>query len=143
VPQGVRPSLLSEQLACTDSSVLITAKSRLRASKRTTTASALSFLRPAIVLYDDSSPSSLALSSAASALLDADLSNEERLPDFLIIAGTSLRIPGFKSLVKDVARAVKRQGGLCVMVNRESVGKEWEKVFDFHCSSFHPVLLRE
>lgn len=119
----------------------IAVQTRLRASKRTTTSSTLSFLRPAIVLYDDPSPSSLSLSSAASSLLDVDLSAPDpaHLPDFLLVAGTSLRIPGFKNLVKEVAKTARRRGGLCVMVNREGVGKEWEGVFDYHCALF--VLL--
>ncbi|GAA5865748.1 hypothetical protein JCM8547_002765 [Rhodosporidiobolus lusitaniae] len=105
------------------------AQTRERASKRTSTSPSLSFLRPAVVLYDDTSPSSHSLSSSASLLLDADLSSPSP-PDFLLVAGTSLRIPGFKGLVKECARSVKRRGGLRVMVNREGVGKEWEGVFD-------------
>ncbi|GAA6041115.1 hypothetical protein JCM8097_004120 [Rhodosporidiobolus ruineniae] len=119
------------------------AKTRMRASKRTTGRAGLAFLRPAVVLYDDTSFAAHSISFAVSALLDADLSSsssttsssfveQNNAPDLLLIAGTSLRIPGFKNLVKEVARAVKRRRGLCVMVNREAVGKEWEKVFDYH-----------
>lgn len=63
-------------------------------------------------------------------------------PACLVVAGTSLRIPGFRSLVKDLSRVVKRNGGWSILVNRENVGKEWDRFFDFHCTlSMLPELL--
>ncbi|GAA5924657.1 hypothetical protein JCM10213_000408 [Rhodosporidiobolus nylandii] len=112
------------------------AATRKRASKRTTSTSNLSFLRPAVLLYDDPTPSSLSTSAAVSSALDFDLSSAASPPDFLLVAGTTLRIPGFKGIVKEVSRAVRANGGTCVMVNRETVGnvKEWDGVFDYFCA---------
>ncbi|BGP16675.1 NAD-dependent deacetylase hst3 [Rhodosporidiobolus nylandii] len=79
---------------------------------------------------------------AVSSALDFDLSSAASPPDFLLVAGTTLRIPGFKGIVKEVSRAVRANGGTCVMVNRETVGnvKEWDGVFDYFCASVAPLL---
>ncbi|KAG0662144.1 hypothetical protein C6P46_003537 [Rhodotorula mucilaginosa] len=107
-----------------------TAQSRKLESKRAINPSQLAFLRPAIVLYDDPSFASSSAASHISSIADADLAAG---PTCLIVAGTSLRIPGFRSLVKDFSKAVRQQGGFCVLVNREAVSKEWNAVFDYHC----------
>ncbi|GAA5902577.1 hypothetical protein JCM6882_009321 [Rhodosporidiobolus microsporus] len=113
------------------------ARTRQRASKRIAAAPSRSFLRPAVILYDDPSSFALSTSSSVLSLLDSDLApashphTGKKPLDFLLVAGTSLKIPGFKSVVRECARAVKDEGGLCVMVNREVVGKEWEGVFDY------------
>ncbi|GAA5820682.1 hypothetical protein JCM11251_003110 [Rhodosporidiobolus azoricus] len=110
-------------------------QARLRAFKRVATTRSIPFLRPAIILYDDSSSFAHSTSCSVQCILEADLSPrgpKQNSLDFLLVAGTSLKIPGFKSLVKYCARAVKRQAGLCVIVNRETVGKEWEAIFDYH-----------
>ena len=117
--------------------VALTATSRRQRLKRTTSLSPLAFLRPAVVLYDDPHSSSSSSSSIIASLASTDLINE---PDLLLVAGTSLRIPGFKKLVKRFAARVKKGGGLRVLVNREPVGKEWDSVFDYHCAShLHPL----
>ncbi|GAA5958042.1 hypothetical protein JCM8115_001110 [Rhodotorula mucilaginosa] len=105
------------------------AQSRKLESKRAINPSQLAFLRPAIVLYDDPSFASSSAASHISSIADADLAAG---PTCLIVAGTSLRIPGFRSLVKDFSKAVRQQGGFCVLVNREAVSKEWNAVFDYH-----------
>jgi len=107
------------------------ANHRLSASKRPLPPSTLAFLRPALLLYDD--PSSLHSShlSSLSSLSSYDLTEGE--PDFLLVAGTSLQIPGFKHLVKEFAKAVKANGGICVLVNREPVAAIWDSVFDYEC----------
>ncbi|BGP72668.1 NAD-dependent deacetylase hst3 [Rhodotorula toruloides] len=105
------------------------AHSRLQRSKRLVPPSPLSFLRPSILLYDDPITSHSSLSSSISSLAASDLSAG---PDCLIVAGTSLRIPGFRRIVKDVARAVRARDGVCVFVNGEKVGREWDEVFDYH-----------
>lgn len=84
-----------------------------------------SFLRPAIVLYDELSAAALTIGTLAA----HDLSQE---PDLLLVFGTSLKIPGFKSLIKDFARAVRSNNGLCVLVNTEPVAREWDEIFDYH-----------
>ncbi|KPV75007.1 uncharacterized protein RHOBADRAFT_44522 [Rhodotorula graminis WP1] len=103
--------------------------SRRQRLKRATSLSPLAFLRPAVLLYDDPHSSTSSASDLIASLASADLANE---PDLLVVAGTSLRIPGFKKLVKRFAARVKKVGGLRVLVNREAVGKEWDGVFDYH-----------
>ncbi|GAA5833233.1 hypothetical protein JCM9279_001463 [Rhodotorula babjevae] len=102
--------------------------SRQQRLKRATSLSPLAFLRPAVLLYDDPHSSSSSASSLIASLASTDLASE---PDLLLVAGTSLRIPGFKKLVKRFAARVKKSGGLRVLVNRELVSKEWEGVFDY------------
>ncbi|GAA5906722.1 hypothetical protein JCM6882_003284 [Rhodosporidiobolus microsporus] len=85
-----------------------------------------SFLRPSITLYDEAPLSALTIGS----LSVSDLSSS---PDFMIVMGTSLKIPGFKKLVKEFGKAVKAKGGLRVLVNRDEMGgkAEWKDVFDY------------
>lgn len=46
--------------------------------------------------------------------------------------GTTLKIPGFKKLVKELSKAVRSRGGIAVFVNREEMpSKEWQSVFDY------------
>ncbi|TNY23562.1 DHS-like NAD/FAD-binding domain-containing protein [Rhodotorula diobovata] len=116
-----------ETVECTRCSARVTSR-RMR-SKRLTTVSPLAFLRPAVLLYDDPHSSSSSAASLIASLAAKDLAHE---PDLLLVAGTSLRIPGFAKLVKRFAGRVGRNGGLRVLVNRDGVGKEWEGVFDYH-----------
>ncbi|BGP48640.1 NAD-dependent deacetylase hst3 [Rhodotorula kratochvilovae] len=106
--------------------------SRHRRSKRAIPLPPLAFLRPAVLLYDDPHSSASSAASLIASLAASDLTHE---PDFFLVAGTSLRIPGFKKLVRRFAAGVRRNGGLCVLVNREAVGKEWESVFDYYVLS--------
>ncbi|KAM0750756.1 DHS-like NAD/FAD-binding domain-containing protein [Meredithblackwellia eburnea MCA 4105] len=86
-----------------------------------------SFLRPSITLYNE--PTFSSSSETISSLASHDLKSK---PDLVLVCGTTLKIPGFKTLVKDFARAAKERGGTVVFVNAEKVGgKEWEDVFDF------------
>ncbi|ORY84120.1 DHS-like NAD/FAD-binding domain-containing protein [Leucosporidium creatinivorum] len=99
------------------------AADRARRSKRLTPLR--SYLRPALLLYDEQSPASETIAD----IVYHDLSSA---PTFLLVAGTSLKIPGFKTLVKQFAQEVKENGGIAVFVNREEVGQEWDEVFDYH-----------
>ena len=45
--------------------------------------------------------------------------------------GTSLKVDGIKHLVKDVAKTVKSNGGVCILINRDPVGKEFDAFFDW------------
>ncbi|GAA5937966.1 hypothetical protein JCM1841_005038 [Sporobolomyces salmonicolor] len=96
--------------------------------KRPVPRSALAFLRPALTLYDDPSASTTSSSLCISSLASFDLSQQ---PDFLLVAGTSLQIRGFKELLKAFAGEVRARGGVAVLVNREPVAQEWRGVFDF------------
>ncbi|GAA5912697.1 hypothetical protein JCM5296_003366 [Sporobolomyces johnsonii] len=104
------------------------ATARVANSKRPLPRSSLAFLRPALTLYDDPSASTTSASLCISSLASFDLSQQ---PDFLLVAGTSLQIRGFKELLKAFAGEVRARGGVVVLVNREPVAKEWRGVFDF------------
>ncbi|KZT30863.1 DHS-like NAD/FAD-binding domain-containing protein [Neolentinus lepideus HHB14362 ss-1] len=108
-------------------------------------------LRPAIVLYDEPHP----LGEDIGAIQTADMN---RKPDLLVIMGTSLKVHGFKKLVKDFARVVhshcetpmtpspspspekprkrakaKKESwaGKVVFVNKTAPGSEWESIIDY------------
>ncbi|KIP10103.1 hypothetical protein PHLGIDRAFT_101690 [Phlebiopsis gigantea 11061_1 CR5-6] len=91
-------------------------------------------LRPAIVLYDEPHP----LGDDIGTIQTADLA---RRPDMLVIMGTSLKVHGFKKLVKEFARAVhetapsatsaKSHAGKVIFVNKTPPGAEWEGIIDY------------
>ncbi|KAI1788807.1 DHS-like NAD/FAD-binding domain-containing protein [Ganoderma leucocontextum] len=101
-------------------------------------------LRPAIVLYDEPHP----LGDDIGSIQSADIA---RKPDMLIIMGTSLKVHGFKRLVKDFARTVhesapppsasassplkknaKSFAGKVIFVNKTAPGSEWDGIIDYH-----------
>jgi len=82
-------------------------------------------LRPDIVLYNESHPSGDMISH----IVNKDILKR---PDFLMIMGTSLGIPGCKSLVKSMSKAVHHEGGVTVFVNRTRIALgELSKYIDF------------
>lgn len=100
----------------------------IRAAQRKRSLPSRSFLRPAITLYEENSPAALSIGTLS--LSDLTLGGG---PDLMIVMGTSLKIPGFKKLVKEFAKAVKSKGGLRILVNREEIkGAEWKDVFDYN-----------
>ena len=105
---------------------------------------AVGSLRPAIVLYDEPHP----LGEEIGTICSSDLGKK---PDMLIIMGTSLKVHGFKKLVKDFARTVhesapsssasagspskknaKSFAGKVIFVNKTAPGSEWEGIIDYH-----------
>ncbi|KAI0719934.1 DHS-like NAD/FAD-binding domain-containing protein [Cerioporus squamosus] len=101
-------------------------------------------LRPAIVLYDEPHP----LGDDIGTIQTADIA---RKPDMLIVMGTSLKVHGFKKLVKDFARRVhesapspsasggsplkknaKSFAGKVIFVNKTAPGSEWDGIIDYH-----------
>ncbi|BGO98866.1 NAD-dependent deacetylase hst3 [Rhodotorula toruloides] len=103
---------------------------RSACGQRTLTSLSRAYLRPSIVLYSESPPSSSSLTIGTLSL--SDLSSQPG-PDVMLVLGTSLRIPGFKKLVKEFSRSVGSRGGVRVLVNREEIGgrSEWKGVFDY------------
>ncbi|WWD18963.1 hypothetical protein CI109_103420 [Kwoniella shandongensis] len=95
------------------------------------------YLRPSVVLYGEEHPQGEQIGS--------QVQKDLKSVDMLLVAGTSLSIPGVKRIVKEMAKAarsrkVKGKGRskgeiLCrtVFVNDEapSKGSEWEGVFDY------------
>ena len=87
---------------------------------------AVGTLRPDIVLYGEDHPCGDVIAKACA----ADL---RRRPDCLIIAGTSLKIPGFKRLIKDFAKSVHKQKGKVILLNMTDVlCAEWNDVIDYY-----------
>ncbi|KAK7695342.1 hypothetical protein QCA50_002533 [Cerrena zonata] len=104
-------------------------------------------LRPAIVLYDEPHP----LGDDIGCIQTSDLT---RKPDMLIIMGTSLKVHGFKKLVKEFSKTVhdsapssasvassssnpikskpKLHAGKVIFVNKTPPGSEWDGIIDFH-----------
>lgn len=87
----------------------------------------LGYLRPDIVLYNEHNHRDEVIGS----LQCHDL---RKRPDFLLVMGTSLKVPGCKRLVKEAAKAVhSAKGGIVVFVNLDEVAySEWESVIDYH-----------
>jgi NAD-dependent histone deacetylase SIR2 len=58
----------------------------------------------------------------------------EKKPDLLLVMGTSLSVYSVKDAVRSIAKAVRRGGGLVILVNKTEVSAPsmWRKVFDFH-----------
>lgn len=104
--------------ACT-----IVQEDRAKRNKRQT---GVGRLKPNIVLYGEEHP-------------DGDLigrctqSDIKAKPDFLLIAGTSLKVSGIQKLVKQAAKAVKAKGGMVVLINKTKIGgSSWKDVIDYH-----------
>ncbi|KAJ9060969.1 NAD-dependent deacetylase hst3, variant 2 [Entomophthora muscae] len=97
---------------------------RASSGKRTNSSGTL---RPDIVLYNEPHP----MGEVIGKLQCHDL---RKRPDFLLIMGTSLKIPGCKKLVKEAAKIVHNfKHGKVVFVNLSDVGSsEWDGVIDYH-----------
>lgn len=83
-------------------------------------------LRPRIVLYNEGNPDDEAIGACAA----ADLKSR---PDAVIVAGTSLKIPGLKRIVKEMCAVTRdRKLGFTAWVNRgpESIATEFKGTFD-------------
>ncbi|KAI9504047.1 DHS-like NAD/FAD-binding domain-containing protein, partial [Coemansia spiralis] len=91
------------------------------------------FLRPDIVLYNESHPQG----ELIGALSEYDL---KQRPDLLIVIGTSLKIPGIKRMIKEMSRCVhscsartRRAGaGKAIFINKGEPPKGWDDVFDYY-----------
>jgi hypothetical protein len=89
-----------------------------------------------VVLYGEDHPQGESIGS----IVERDLKGtgrrgeREGKADLLIVAGTSLAIPGVKRIVKEMSRALSvRQGVRTIYVNAEPphrAGAEWDNVFD-------------
>ena len=69
-------------------------------------------LRPRIVLYNEFHPDGENIGNIS----HSDLRSK---PDCLIIAGTSLKIPGVRRLCKELAKAVHASNGCVIWINRD------------------------
>ena len=82
-------------------------------------------MRPRIVLYNEHNPDEEAITS----VMNADIKSRPRV---LIVAGTSLKIPGVRRLVKSMCAMIRsRKDGVTMFVNNEPPsGKEFDDCFD-------------
>lgn len=82
-------------------------------------------MRPRIVLYNEHNPDEEAITS----VMNADVRSRPRV---LIVAGTSLKIPGVRRLVKSLCTVIRsRKDGVTMFINNEAPqGKEFEGCFD-------------
>lgn len=85
-------------------------------------------LRPDIVLYNEPHPHGDCISE----LVSADMN---RLPNVLLVMGTSLKIAGLKRMIKEFATAMRKrqpEDSLIVFVNKTPASRsEWQNVFDY------------
>ncbi|KAH6259592.1 hypothetical protein HBI40_087620 [Parastagonospora nodorum] len=83
-------------------------------------------LRPRMVLYNEHNPDDEAIGSCAAA--------DMRLrPDAVIVAGTTLKVPGVRRIAREMCKIVRdRKDGVAVWINNdpEPLGKELEDVWD-------------
>ena len=83
-------------------------------------------LRPRIVLYNEHNPDEEAIGS----VVTSDLRNR---PDALIVAGTSMKIPGVRRIVREMCGVVRgRKDGMTMWINHgpPPSGKEFEDCWD-------------
>ncbi|OCF39050.1 hypothetical protein I317_07156 [Kwoniella heveanensis CBS 569] len=91
-------------------------------------------LRPSVVLYGEEHPQGDLIGQ----VVERDLKSV----DALMVAGTSLSVPGVKRIVKEMSKVIhskparkkgKKAGGSVVYVNDEAPGKsaEWKGIFDY------------
>ncbi|KAF2034911.1 NAD-dependent histone deacetylase SIR2 [Setomelanomma holmii] len=83
-------------------------------------------LRPRMVLYNEHNPDDEAIGSCAAA--------DMRLrPDAVIVAGTTLKVPGVRRIAREMCKIVRdRRDGVAVWINNdpEPLGKELEDAWD-------------
>jgi NAD-dependent histone deacetylase SIR2 len=83
-------------------------------------------LRPRMVLYNEHNPDDEAIGSCAAA--------DMRLrPDAVIVAGTTLKVPGVRRIAREMCKIVRdRKDGVAVWINNdpEPLGKELEDAWD-------------
>ena len=96
-------------------------------------------LRPNIVLYNELHPE-------GDYIADCIKEDIRKLPNMLIIIGTSLKVLGLKRMVKDFAKIARTNSkSLILYINKTpSRSKEWESVFDYEligdCDSWCRIL---
>ncbi|OAK98757.1 DHS-like NAD/FAD-binding domain-containing protein [Phaeosphaeriaceae sp. SRC1lsM3a] len=83
-------------------------------------------LRPRMVLYNEFNPDGESIGSCST----ADLRSK---PDAVIVAGTTLKVPGVRRLAREMCKIVRdRKDGVAVWINNdpEPIGKDLEDVWD-------------
>jgi NAD+-dependent protein deacetylase SIR2 len=86
-------------------------------------------LRPDIVLYNEPHPH-------GDSIADHLTSDLTKRPTMLVVIGTSLKVVGLKTMIKDIATAIHAveaiTPGMVVFINKTPLPKaEWKNIFDF------------
>ncbi|KAK9467589.1 DHS-like NAD/FAD-binding domain-containing protein [Lipomyces arxii] len=99
-------------------------------------------LRPRVVLYNEFNPDGEAIGKVTA----SDLKSR---PDALLVVGTSLKVPGVRRIVKEMAQSVHAAGGVAIWVNIDGPPsvKMFEGLFDLiltgDCQDIPEVLNRK
>jgi NAD+-dependent protein deacetylase SIR2 len=83
-------------------------------------------LRPRMVLYNEHNPDDVAIG-------DVTQFDLKKRPDAVIVAGTTLKVPGVRRIVREMCGVVRdRRGGVAIWVNNDlpPVAKDLEDCFD-------------
>jgi NAD-dependent histone deacetylase SIR2 len=98
-------------------------KLRVKAGKRS---HGVGNLRPRIVLYNGQNPDDEAIGSVI-------MSDLRARPDAFIVAGTTLKVPGARRIVREMCRLVRdRVNGITIWISKEAApkGKDLENCWD-------------
>lgn len=120
----LRPDLFTEPLPPSCSDCVATDSVRTEhAGKRS---HGIGKLRPRMVLYNEHNPDAEAIGSVTR----ADLRSR---PDAVIVAGTTLKVPGVRRIAREMCNVVRdRRDGVAVWINNdpEPTGKDLENCWD-------------
>jgi NAD-dependent histone deacetylase SIR2 len=97
-----------------------TGNSRRQEGKRSR---GIGYLRPRIALYDEDNPDADAIGEVSA----ADLA---RIPDAVIVASTSLQVPGTIRIAKEMCKAARSSDGITVWLNKEPPPRALRDLFD-------------
>jgi NAD-dependent histone deacetylase SIR2 len=97
-------------------------------------------LRPRVVLYNEENPDA----ESIGAVSEQDLNSR---PDGLVVVGTTLKIPGVRRIVKEMAAAVHAAKGACLWINIDDfpqLDTQFEGCFDMlikgDCQDIPPLI---
>ena len=96
-------------------------KERVRSGKRPLQ---LGWLRPNIVLYNEPDSDGEQIRSVVTA--------DRKVPDtILLVFGTTLHVSDATKVLQDLSNAIKKNGGLVILVNRDDIRADIHKYFDY------------
>ena len=94
-------------------------------------------LRPNIVLYGEENPSRDFIGQTT-------VKDLRKGPDAVVVAGTGLKVPGARLMVRELCRTAKAQGGLAIWINKEAppsgVGIDFDFVLQGECDHVASLL---
>ena len=81
-------------------------------------------LRPNIVLYGKENPN-------CDIIEQTTLKDMHKGPDAVLMAGTGLKIPGARLIVRELYRTAKARGGLAIWINKKAPPSGLGNLFNF------------